>query len=246
MIQRCGLKALGKHHSGIDDTINIARCVIQCLKLGFKFHQGHVNVLPYANTGFCSVDDFPLKKPENSEPEKYSIVDVAAINSELLLNLPKTEKQQWQTAKKQSRKKKATEYNDSTHEQELDEKTTLIHDNLFEEEKIPQVPEQNIVKLKGSESPKMSRSETQNDQQEEVDEYKLEETKTLPSIIDHPFYFTEVWKTFYDDYYEYDCVSERWNIAEGSRSIKLDFEFIEDGKEILLINYRDRKCGDQH
>ena len=37
MLERCGLKLQGKHHSGIDDSKNIARCIIHLLALGFNF-----------------------------------------------------------------------------------------------------------------------------------------------------------------------------------------------------------------
>jgi len=38
MLSLCGLKLKGRHHSGIDDATNIARCVIRCLERGFVFH----------------------------------------------------------------------------------------------------------------------------------------------------------------------------------------------------------------
>ena len=37
MLERCGLELQGKHHSGIDDSKNIARCIIHLLALGFNF-----------------------------------------------------------------------------------------------------------------------------------------------------------------------------------------------------------------
>ena len=42
MLDLCGLQLQGRHHSGIDDSRNIAACVIACLKKGFEFHQGMV------------------------------------------------------------------------------------------------------------------------------------------------------------------------------------------------------------
>ena len=36
MIELCGLKLEGRHHSGIDDARNIASCVIKCLEKGFE------------------------------------------------------------------------------------------------------------------------------------------------------------------------------------------------------------------
>jgi inhibitor of KinA sporulation pathway (predicted exonuclease) len=38
MLELCGLELKGKHHSGIDDSRNIAACVIECLKKGFVFN----------------------------------------------------------------------------------------------------------------------------------------------------------------------------------------------------------------
>jgi len=38
MLQKCGLKLEGRHHSGIDDAKNIASIVIHMLKSGFKFN----------------------------------------------------------------------------------------------------------------------------------------------------------------------------------------------------------------
>ena len=35
MLHMCDLELEGKHHSGIDDARNIARCVITCLEKGF-------------------------------------------------------------------------------------------------------------------------------------------------------------------------------------------------------------------
>ena len=47
MLEQSGLKLEGSHHSGIDDARNIARCVIQTLKEGYKYTQGMVNVSNY-------------------------------------------------------------------------------------------------------------------------------------------------------------------------------------------------------
>lgn len=47
MLELCGLELEGRHHSGIDDARNIARCAIECLKKGFEFKQQHVNSRPY-------------------------------------------------------------------------------------------------------------------------------------------------------------------------------------------------------
>ena len=38
MLDLCGLKLEGKHHSGIDDAKNLARIVINNLEKGFEFH----------------------------------------------------------------------------------------------------------------------------------------------------------------------------------------------------------------
>lgn len=47
MLELCGLELEGRHHSGIDDAMNIARCVVQCLKAGYQFHQGMVLSHPF-------------------------------------------------------------------------------------------------------------------------------------------------------------------------------------------------------
>jgi len=52
MLDLCGLKLEGRHHSGIDDSRNIAACVIKCLELGFTFTQGMVLSHPF------KLDDF--------------------------------------------------------------------------------------------------------------------------------------------------------------------------------------------
>lgn len=44
MLEKCELKLVGKHHSGIDDARNLANCVIVMLQKGFKFGQGMVHV----------------------------------------------------------------------------------------------------------------------------------------------------------------------------------------------------------
>lgn len=47
MLSLCKLELEGNHHSGIDDSRNIARCVIACLKKGFAFTQGMVLSHPF-------------------------------------------------------------------------------------------------------------------------------------------------------------------------------------------------------
>ena len=42
MMDVCGIKLQGKLHSGIDDSKNIASCVLACLEKGFTFTQGMV------------------------------------------------------------------------------------------------------------------------------------------------------------------------------------------------------------
>lgn len=42
MLDTCGIKLEGRHHSGIDDAKNIAAIVIDCLKRGYTFTQGMV------------------------------------------------------------------------------------------------------------------------------------------------------------------------------------------------------------
>ena len=37
MLELCDLKLEGRHHSGIDDSRNIAACVIKCMEKGFNF-----------------------------------------------------------------------------------------------------------------------------------------------------------------------------------------------------------------
>ena len=37
MLKTCGLELIGKHHSGIDDSRNIAACAIRCIEAGFEF-----------------------------------------------------------------------------------------------------------------------------------------------------------------------------------------------------------------
>lgn len=47
MLNLCGLELEGKHHSGIDDSKNIARVVLKCIEKGYKFHQGMVLSFPF-------------------------------------------------------------------------------------------------------------------------------------------------------------------------------------------------------
>ena len=47
MLNLCGLKLEGRHHSGIDDSRNIAACVIKSLEAGFTFTQGMVLSHPF-------------------------------------------------------------------------------------------------------------------------------------------------------------------------------------------------------
>ena len=48
MLELCGLPLVGKHHSGIDDSRNIAACAIECLKKGYKFTQAMVLSHPFS------------------------------------------------------------------------------------------------------------------------------------------------------------------------------------------------------
>jgi len=43
MLEILGLELVGRHHSGIDDSINISRVVLQLVKEGFALTQQHVN-----------------------------------------------------------------------------------------------------------------------------------------------------------------------------------------------------------
>lgn len=44
MLKSFGIKLEGRHHSGIDDSRNLASIVVEMLKSGFVFSQGMVNV----------------------------------------------------------------------------------------------------------------------------------------------------------------------------------------------------------
>lgn len=48
MLSILGLQLVGRHHSGIDDSINIARVCLQLMKEGFEFRQDHINVKNYS------------------------------------------------------------------------------------------------------------------------------------------------------------------------------------------------------
>ncbi len=47
MLDLCQITLQGRHHSGIDDSRNIAACVLKCLNLGFTFTQGMVLSHPF-------------------------------------------------------------------------------------------------------------------------------------------------------------------------------------------------------
>ena len=48
MLELCKLPLVGKHHSGIDDSRNIAKCAIACISQpGFEFTQGMVHSHPF-------------------------------------------------------------------------------------------------------------------------------------------------------------------------------------------------------
>jgi inhibitor of KinA sporulation pathway (predicted exonuclease) len=47
MLALCGLELQGRHHSGIDDSRNIAACALACLKKGFVFDQTMVLSHPF-------------------------------------------------------------------------------------------------------------------------------------------------------------------------------------------------------
>ena len=48
MLEKCALQLEGRHHSGIDDSKNLARVAIHLLADGFEFTQGMVHVKNYA------------------------------------------------------------------------------------------------------------------------------------------------------------------------------------------------------
>lgn len=50
MLDILDLELEGKHHSGIDDSINIARCVIKTLEDGFEYNQSHIASIEYSHT----------------------------------------------------------------------------------------------------------------------------------------------------------------------------------------------------
>lgn len=47
MLDLCKLELQGKHHSGIDDSKNIAACALKTLELDFEYTQGMVLSRPY-------------------------------------------------------------------------------------------------------------------------------------------------------------------------------------------------------
>jgi 3'-5' exoribonuclease 1/ERI1 exoribonuclease 3 len=47
MLAACELELEGRHHCGLDDTKNLARCVIFLLEKGYNFTQGMVNSYPF-------------------------------------------------------------------------------------------------------------------------------------------------------------------------------------------------------
>lgn len=58
MLEKCGIKLEGRHHSGIDDARNIASCVLACMKEGFEFHQGMVHSHPFnPNSGVSQEEE---------------------------------------------------------------------------------------------------------------------------------------------------------------------------------------------
>lgn len=44
MLETCGLALEGRHHSGLDDSKNIARIALNLMERGYEFTQGMVNV----------------------------------------------------------------------------------------------------------------------------------------------------------------------------------------------------------
>ena len=48
MLELCKVELQGRHHSGIDDSRNIASCVLKCLEEGFEFTQGMVMSHPFS------------------------------------------------------------------------------------------------------------------------------------------------------------------------------------------------------
>ena len=44
MLEKCGLALEGRHHSGLDDSKNIARVAMNLMENGYEFTQGMVHV----------------------------------------------------------------------------------------------------------------------------------------------------------------------------------------------------------
>ena len=65
MLKVCGLKLMGHHHSGIDDSKNIASVVIKLMQKGYEFTQGMV-----IEEAFSSGSTNP--KPKMEERKEYS------------------------------------------------------------------------------------------------------------------------------------------------------------------------------
>lgn len=70
MLRLAGLELQGRHHSGVDDTINIARCVIQSLTDGHEYIQEHINTLSY-DSGIAEVWASQFVENHREKPVPY-------------------------------------------------------------------------------------------------------------------------------------------------------------------------------
>ena len=242
MLKQCKLHPVGRHHSGIDDTVNISRCVIHCLKKGFRFHQGHVNVLDSENTGFANADDFPFAKPEEFQHESYSEVDINSINAEF----------SWRANASKVSEKSIKKYEDSSNtnqneiedekkvEEVLEEFKTIIED----QNQKPEERKSDTEEAKDAQWEIKKQSLEQQQEERKIEKsnqltVKTEEFSSIPEVVDHPFYFPEIWKGFLREADYYKCKKKNI-IAQGSEELLFKDFFDQDaGNSIQILIIRD-------
>ena len=71
MLEKCSLDLLGRHHSGIDDSFNIARWVVKTLEDDFHYEQSHINSVNYETT-----DDKAIEFEQRLIEDKIEVPEI--------------------------------------------------------------------------------------------------------------------------------------------------------------------------
>ena len=76
MLEKLNLSLIGRHHSGFDDSFNIARCAVKTMEDGYVYDLSHVASLDYTST------DEAANLFEQTFIDKYQGAEIPEIDIE--------------------------------------------------------------------------------------------------------------------------------------------------------------------